>query len=251
MFGQGVGDDESYLALLSQSLNQSAPEGYHWEIINTAVPGYNTVMEVATFREKGLRYTPDLVIVGYIGNDLNLPNFLHREDHYFSLRRSFVAEFVLVRLRRLKLTSPSGLVAASPDVIDDAFEAEDSRVLPQYRGLVGLEAYRTAMAELKALSLTHGFDALVFANNPADNVRNVLRDLALPLLDTKDGIATYMSEHGLSEYGGPPLMLSKRDAHPSALGHAVRSQILYSYLHDSGLLSRIFERRGISSATLR
>jgi hypothetical protein len=38
MFGWGVKEEETYLSILSETLNSSYPE-YSWEIINTAVPG--------------------------------------------------------------------------------------------------------------------------------------------------------------------------------------------------------------------
>jgi hypothetical protein len=66
MFGWGVSDEEYYLALLSKYLNQSLPLVSNWEIINTAVPGYNTVMEVETLKVKALHYSPDLVIIDFL-----------------------------------------------------------------------------------------------------------------------------------------------------------------------------------------
>jgi hypothetical protein len=67
MFGMGAADGEQYLALLENQLNQTFP-GRRWEVINTAVPGYNTVMEVETLREKGLKYEPDIVIIEFCSN---------------------------------------------------------------------------------------------------------------------------------------------------------------------------------------
>jgi len=98
MFGWGVEDGEYYLAYLSDSLNTGSPE-VSWEIINTAVPGYNTVMEVETLADKGLRYEPDLVILEFVGNDLDLPNFIRKNENYFSLKKSFLLEFVSLRLQ--------------------------------------------------------------------------------------------------------------------------------------------------------
>src|SRR5262249_1399115 len=63
MFGWGVTDEECFLFILQKYLNQSRSFNIEWEIINTAVPGYNAVMEVETLKEKGLHYKPDIVIV--------------------------------------------------------------------------------------------------------------------------------------------------------------------------------------------
>ncbi|MFT7664936.1 MAG: hypothetical protein ACI87A_003170, partial [Planctomycetota bacterium] len=75
MFGWGVEEPQTFLALLEQKLNEQFPER-SWEVINTAVPGYNTVIEVATLATKALQLEPDLVLIGFVGNDLDLPNFL-------------------------------------------------------------------------------------------------------------------------------------------------------------------------------
>ena len=61
--------------LLVILLNAAYPQKT-WEIINTGVPGYNTVMEVATMRAKGLALEPDIVILNVVTNDLNLPTRL-------------------------------------------------------------------------------------------------------------------------------------------------------------------------------
>src|SRR5205085_10505957 len=100
MFGQGVSDEESYLSLLQSSLRASRP-GREWQALNLAVPGYNTVMEVATLRTVGLSFQPDVVVLEVVGNDLDLPNFIRTPAPVSSLRRSFVVDFLARRLARL------------------------------------------------------------------------------------------------------------------------------------------------------
>ena len=39
------------------------------EVLNFGVSGYNTQQEVETLREKGLRYSPDLVVLAVCVND--------------------------------------------------------------------------------------------------------------------------------------------------------------------------------------
>jgi len=90
MFGWGVNDDEHFLALLAGYLNGLPPDGYRWEIVNTAVPGYNAVMEVETLKAKGLHLRPDLVIMAFVVNGLSLPNFIRKEENYLTLQKSFV-----------------------------------------------------------------------------------------------------------------------------------------------------------------
>jgi len=242
MWGWGVSDDEYYLALLARSLNQSSPDDHSWEIINTAVPGYNTVMEVETFKEKGLQYHPDLVIVDYVSNDLSLPNFIRKEENYFDLRRSFALEFFSSRLTHPHENFHDGLIDA-PN-----FESNLSRVPDQYKDMVGIDAYRSAMADLKTLSLEHNFQVVVFTHwRLPDPVKQILGDLHFPTLEGFDVFEKYVIQHNIQEYQGSPLTMSREDPHPSALAHAMLAGVLYNYLKESNILDQIFRRRGVMS----
>jgi len=146
-FGWGVHDDETYLAFLNDRLNSEFPD-ISWQVINTAVPGYNTVMEVETLKEKGLKYKPDLVIVGSVNNDLALPNFVRAKRNYFTFEESYLMETLREHIKRLPRKEGVKSVLIS---------APKKQVPQEYRDMVGLDAYIKAMRELKALSVIHGF----------------------------------------------------------------------------------------------
>lgn len=74
MFGWGVEQDEVYLARLQERLGVDGE--CRWEVLNFAVPGYNTAMEAATFEHRALAFSPDVVVVHFVGNDEALPHFL-------------------------------------------------------------------------------------------------------------------------------------------------------------------------------
>ena len=65
--GVGVEFADIFTKRLERQLNQS---GGRYEVINFAVSGYNTVLELATFREVAAAFRPDLVIVAYVLNDV-------------------------------------------------------------------------------------------------------------------------------------------------------------------------------------
>jgi hypothetical protein len=90
----------------------------------------------------------------------------------------------------------------------------------------------------------------VFTLHMQGVVDDIRRSLDLPLLDGRYAFITEMSKLGINEYG-PPLALSHEDPHPSALGHTMIAKVLYDYLHDSGLLSQMYQRRGIVSTSPR
>jgi lysophospholipase L1-like esterase len=228
MFGWSVGEDESFLAVLAKRLTERYPETA-WEWINSAVPGYNTVMEVETLKERLLPYGPDLVIIDFVKNDLSLPNFIRNRAAYFNLRKSYLWQFI----RTVKQGLERG-----PD--DRLLPRPDNTVPPEYRDLVGIESYRAAMTELKNLSRKNGFRTLVFSHEelPPD-VRQVCEELGLPHVNGMEARRRYMREHGIQQYMGSPLTRNARDPHPSAIAHQLLADVLYEHLERSGWLAEL------------
>jgi len=71
--GSKVSDvDDVYPRVLERLLDASDPN-FDWEVMNMGVGGYHTLQEVETLRVRGLRYSPDYVLVGFAINDFN-PN---------------------------------------------------------------------------------------------------------------------------------------------------------------------------------
>jgi lysophospholipase L1-like esterase len=236
MFGWGVGDAEYYLALIAERLARQGT-GPTVEVINSAVPGYNTVMEVETLKEKLLQFTPDVVIIEYVDNDLDLPNFLDTPLSPASVDHLFLHDFVVARLAG-RVWDPTHRLAGAPrdPFRDRRLEGNPDRVPAQYRALVGIEAYRAAMAELKALSVTRRFAVVVFSRAPLpDDVAAVCSALGLPMVSAWPAIERYLTEHGGGRYEESALALSANDPHPSALGHRLMADVLFDYLERTGL----------------
>jgi hypothetical protein len=55
------------------------------------------VQEVAALREQIDVLTPDLLVAGWVGNDMDLPNFLATRPLIWSVHRSFLVDFVARR----------------------------------------------------------------------------------------------------------------------------------------------------------
>jgi lysophospholipase L1-like esterase len=241
MFGWGVREEDSYLARAAAMLQTSSP-GVAWEVVNTAVPGYNTVMEVETLETKGLRFDPDLVVLNFVGNDLGLPNFLEQRPDVWSLRRSFLVEFVRGRLRGEPEAGPR--LVGVPTEVRRFGEAHLDRVPPRYRGLLGPVAWRSAMERLRTLSRNHGFEVVILAHPEAFGfVREAARELGFPLVETGDAVRAWAREHGLDDIQTPPLTLTDADPHPSAVGHEIIARALADFLRGCGLAERMASRR--------
>jgi len=210
MFGWGVNDDETYLSLLSEQLNAKYPE-MTWEIINMAVPGYNTVMEVETLKEKGLHYKPDIVIIHFCDNDFSLPNFIREQEDYFALDQSFIIKYFRGTLKTIKRIRP-------PRNSNGRIEDDPQRIPKQYRDMVGVQAYYRAMEELKALSIKHKFDVVVLAYRPNARIKKICKQLGLRMVEMFSLWQRYASEQGILDADGVWRIIPK-DFHPSAIAH--------------------------------
>jgi hypothetical protein len=63
--------ETNFARQLEALLNDSAPEGTLFEVINAGHFGLGTVQEYLTYTTEGHRYNPDLVLLGfYVGNDV-------------------------------------------------------------------------------------------------------------------------------------------------------------------------------------
>jgi lysophospholipase L1-like esterase len=247
MFGWGVAEEDTYLARLVPLLEAGSP-GVAWEVVNTAVPGYNTAMEVATLEAKGLRFDPDLVVLNVVGNDLGLPNFVEEEPDVLSLRRSFLLDFVRARLAGTPAPGRR-LVGVAPGERRFGGEADLARVPARYRGLVGLPAFRAAMERLRDLGRERGFAVVVLAHPDApDFARASAREMGFALVETGDAVRSWAREHGVEDIQQPPLTVTPEDPHPSAVGHAIIAAVLADSLRSSGLAARLVARRRPTSS---
>lgn len=250
MFGKGVADEEVYLTILERRLQASLPD-VTVEIINTAVPGYNTVMEVETLKDKGLDYEPDVVIVDFVGNDLTLPNFIRTERNVLDLRRSFLLDFVrrrresldpgavVRRLRREGLRKiPQNIVHGLGRTIDP------SHVPERYRHMVGWDGFRRAVRELAGLSEKAGFTVVVTALSayPGDRKAEafaVFREFGFVTFDVGAVYQEYLEKQGFDAFLGSPLAVSERDEHPSAMAHAMAAEAIQDYLVQQELVPAV------------
>jgi len=100
-FGEEVSDSETY----AQQLQQLLPNA---EILNLGVHGYGHDQMLVYFREEGCHYDPDLVIVGFVQDDMrrNLLEFRDYSKPRFELAKGDLAP------RNLSIPAPRDVMAA-------------------------------------------------------------------------------------------------------------------------------------------
>lgn len=218
MFGWGVPESDCYLTKLEAALNQSGEIPF--EVINTAVPGYNTVMEVATLEQKMDLGTVDMVIINFVGNDLDLPNFIRKKPAYFGTKKSFI-------LQRFEENDgmDRDLSEAPFNETYTGYLRDPDKVPAEYRDLVGEQAYIRAMSRLKELQGKYGFKVIVLSSNPMDAapsfVLETCEKLGFEMVKVMPYWAKYKDANSDAIW-----QLSKADGHPSIVGHAVIAEAL-------------------------
>ncbi len=234
MFGWGVAGEETYLARLAEKMSQAHPGG-PWRVINTAVPGYNTVMEVETLKEKGLALSPDIVLLHFVRNDLNLPNFIRVRTNVFDVRRSFLREY-FSRDRRFRHRGFDRMVHVPFDP-EKGYVIDKDKIPPEYRGIVGESAFTAALRELHALSQAHAFETLVLCDMDAPSfLREICDELDFRLIETGEAVYARLRETGSANLVDAELVLSAEDSHPSVKGHELIADVICNALRGTGRL---------------
>jgi hypothetical protein len=67
-FGWGVNLTDIYIKILEKRLNEINTT-INFQVMNFGVPGYNTLEEIELLKKKGLKYKPDIIILGYTADD--------------------------------------------------------------------------------------------------------------------------------------------------------------------------------------
>lgn len=254
LFGHGVEWEETYLHLLEGLLAERYPQA-HWRVVNTGVPGYNTVMQVATLRAKALDLDPDLVLLHICDNDFGTPAFVRRAEDAWTLERSFVLDF-------LRRGFAKGSTREAPSAIQGGRAwtrggPDGTREpLAGYGHLVGVDAFRGALEELSALSRTEGFELLLFTTYEVREIfpmLDIAREVGVPTLSMMDELEAWFTEHLGRPFDEPsyrhtPLVVSPQNEHPSALQHRMAAARMLRELEQRGILERLLRRRGLASA---
>lgn len=220
MFGWGVDLDEDYMSVLEANLNLRE-DGTTYEVLNMAVPGYNTQLELEALRHKGVKYKPDIVIIGWCENDYSLPFFLLEKENY---RRRDVSFLYNLLFRRAVLKNNETQVATG-FALRDLREFDRERVVSELTTGSDIDRVRQALAELRALSEQEGFKLLVFGPMK-EIIRDLCREVGVP----------YSSTHDLIPEGTYPNEYLVYWMHPNKDGHRVLAKHLEDDLVKRGWL---------------
>lgn len=211
MFGWDVEQGENYLAVLEANLAKRG--GANYEVINFAVPGYDTFQEMQTLRTKALAWQPDIVIVGWCENDFGIPFFLLAHDTYSERDTSYFVQLVFHRKYLFR-----------PRVIKHD-DVDRSMVDPEILAHVGKEGVRRSLAGLVQLGREQGFKPLMFGPMHSP-IRRICGEVGLDYCDTWQALPK----------GTCPGEFDVHRIHPKPEGHRVLAECLEKELDRRGWL---------------
>lgn len=241
MFGWGVAEGDGFLRQLERLLREQHPE-VDWQTVNTGVPGYNTTMEVETLKDTALSPAPQLVLLDFVDNDLDLPNFLAHRTDYWDPSTSFLLEWI-ESVRRGFDTQAFRPFELAPKRGEGLFVGDPAKVPEPYRDMVGEAGLRRALGDLDALARQHGFEWMATTHATFLPVmRQALQAVGAMGVETGPVVAAHMQQHGIAEYRGN-LTVRADDPHPNATVHRLHAETIHRALVERGIVARLLHTK--------
>ncbi|MEM7052516.1 MAG: SGNH/GDSL hydrolase family protein [Acidobacteriota bacterium] len=230
MFGWGVGQEETFLALLAQRLGQ---RGVEVETLNFAAPGYNTAIEAAVYDRKARHFDPDLVVLHFVGNDLGLPHHLQPP------RQLQPSDWYLVESLRTLFADRGldGELELLPHNLRRLPVAERHAARGRYAYMVGEEGYRRAMAKVAQATQRDGVPLLILLQSQRDLVSAVAAEHQIPVLDAApDFFAELKATGDTSRAAWKATFRIPKDGHPTVAAHRAYAACLEQALAERGFI---------------
>jgi lysophospholipase L1-like esterase len=239
MFGDYVNDDETFPAALERILRR-ANGGSEIETVNAGVNGYTISDEADLAREKGMALHPDLVIVGFVLNDLadltrrvSTRENQRREAQVMStspltpvkdaLRRTATYNFLFVlKASILARTGADPTIQALPidHLLHPPFDATTEALFARYEEDLAKLAELCRASGARLLLVLFPFYEQVVKDAPADaqaRMTEIAARVGVPVLDLLPAFRRAGSRAGR-------LFLMPLDHHPSATGYRVAAR---------------------------
>ena len=241
-FGHGVRADDAYPRVVETRLNEALSQ-QTVEVLNFGIPGYNTLNALAQFQEFGLALQPDVVVLGFLYNDVLMPS--RSGDAASSQAPGGAMRMLNDTLGGIKRNSRLAQ-RLSPFIADTIRRAGGQTV-----GQVGSFKYRyvdgdpdwlavqAALREFRALGEQHGFEFVIMIIPAMAN----MADGAYPLTEYHQAVAAFAASEGIAHLDLLPAFwgldarefwITPTDGHPNAEGQSIIADALAGYLQRSG-----------------
>jgi lysophospholipase L1-like esterase len=232
MSSWGVNPDDTFLSHLERMLRKRFKTDAI-EIMNMGTPGYNTAIEYSVIKEKALGYDPDLIILQFYGNDLDLPNWIRRRVHAVSYLL-FVVRSVI---GMYTTGSDEGGGAVAGSMLTFAPVDEESQLVfrryaytvgdvpSEYAYMVGKENFIRTMQGIARLSRELNIPViLLLADDSILGDAPQVRQMGFTLLNASEQLDSYLRSHSMTY---AEVSIGPNDIHLNKFGHSLYADMLF------------------------
>lgn len=204
-FGQGVESEEAYPSVLEKLLNGSG-SGYQYEVLNFGVPGYSSRDEALVLRHKAMQWNPDLIIIGYVGNDPEndpiqpLHAYFHKPVWW---QHSAVLRLIARAKNKLDIRYYGG----------GSYASYPHNYPPKWRTV--LDAFR----DVREITSKKNIRVVVVISTLGPKIYEKVRGAAADFGFIPVGLIEAFSAYSRSETRLP-------DTHPNKLGHRIAAEVI-------------------------
>lgn len=229
-FGWGINEGDRFSNQIEIDLNSSSPlTGKKFEVMNFAVPGYNTVMEAATLHDQILQFKPDLIFVALVDNDAELPGFVRRQSQALAINRSFIFEAIRDQINGLKFADTARRVkgGVAQDVIAQLGDSPGSKsnTSNEFSPLLGTDKLKSALLQINQEKIP--VICLAYENLRDENGKIIVTTNPFARISKELGIPVFtatkeiLSDLIAKQKPAVSTWVSANDFHPNAATHKI------------------------------
>jgi len=220
--GYGVGLNDTVAKVLERMLTKA--QGRKVEVLNLGVSGSNTFTEAKRLEELGLSYKPDMVIIGFHGNDLENYTKIYKCQQNASKKYDGMN---MSKAENILGITKASLLCVEDDWADMSGTSNDE--------LYGMRV-EPSMEKIYNLSVKNGFDVFVvtsffdrpFPPNYLGSLRKITDKFGWELIDVNGYVGNLTDGYRIEPY-----VLNGRDFHPNSLGHTLMAEYIFRNINDS------------------
>ncbi len=237
-FGLGLKLESVYSKVMEKKMNCTLNTHKNYEVLNLGIFGYNTIQEYYLLKNEGLRFQPDIILLGFYYNDSDLAKSLEKNGllEKSNEDRSWTDVSLRDWLKKSKL-----LLFVKTSILRDILHTNLNSI-PSYMNARVHETNWGTMKEylnkMKLLCKTNDID-FVIVNFPSQfqldfhesdwliqkDISNFCLKESIPFLDlTPFFVAQKEKELFVDE-----------DSHPSRIGSQIASDAIFDFLFKSQL----------------
>lgn len=239
-FGTGVNSEETYPQILEELLNNNNPK-YKFSVINSGVPGYNTIQESAFFEKYHKIINPNIVILSFVENDFEIgtDSYLNETSEklmHMRIQGSKKTPMILPLGNQINifLMKKSKFFVLLNEILAKLIDKEEASIFTQnsiyYKDY---EETKSAIQNIKRISLKENYKFFIiifpstkykFSSYPnlgwVQNIKKIANEKEIKIFDLID----YLKEYNVKK------IRYDKGAHLNKKGHKIVAEKIYEIL---------------------